>query len=113
MVASGKVVKRCRLEAGEPAARARSSPREASKLLPGSKYVTLSFVMPIFIELFSYIMDQTNVQDDVKVALTQSHSVLSKYYEFSDDCPFYLASVILDPRCKAKYLIQSNSLRLL
>jgi hypothetical protein len=76
---------------------------EATKLLSGSKYVTLSLVMPIFIELFSHIeevMEQENVQQDVKVALSRSHSVLSKYYEFSNHSPFYLAAVVLDPRFK-------------
>jgi hypothetical protein len=74
---------------------------EATKLLSGDKYVTLTLVMPAFIELFSYIesvMVKAVVSNSVKEALTQSHSVLFKYYEFSDDCIFYLAAMILDPQ---------------
>jgi hypothetical protein len=84
---------------------------KATELLSGDKYMTLSLVMPTFIELFSYIecvMIQDNVSNIVKEALSNSHSVLSKYYGFSDDTTFYLAAVILDPRFKAQYLIDKE-----
>ena len=84
---------------------------EATTLLSGSKYITLSMVMPTFIELFTYIetvMEREDIQLDVKLAFSHSHTVLSKYYEFSDDSSFYLAAVILDPRFKAKYLIDKQ-----
>jgi len=83
---------------------------EASKLLSGDKYVTLSMVMPTFIELFSYIksvIKKPGVSLQIKQTLTNAHSILSKYYAFSGDSMFYLA-VILDPRFKAQYLIDKE-----
>jgi len=62
-------------------------------------YVTLSLVMPTFIEVFSSIecvMIQDNILNIVKEALSNSHSVLSKYCGFSDNTTFYLAAVVLD-----------------
>ena len=80
---------------------------ESSRLLSGSKYPTLSLVMPAYIELFTYIenqMSRDEVSQMVKEALTDSHSILSKYYNFTDDSVYYLGSVILDPRFKLEYL---------
>jgi len=84
---------------------------EASKLLSGDKYVTLSMVMPTFIELFSYIksvIKKPGVSLQIKQTLTNAHSILSKYYAFFDDYMFYLAAVILDPRFKVQYLIDKE-----
>ena len=86
---------------------------EATKLLSGSKYITLSMVIPTFIELFTYIetvTEREDIQLDVKLALPHSHTVLSKYYEFSDDSSFYLAAVILDPRSKANIWSTNKSM---
>jgi zinc finger BED domain-containing protein 1 (E3 SUMO-protein ligase ZBED1) len=76
---------------------------EATKLLSGDKYVTLSMVMPTFIELFTYIenaMNNDDVLNRIKEVLTKAHQVSSKYYEFSDDSIFYLSVVVLDLRFK-------------
>jgi hypothetical protein len=63
--------------------------------------------MPAFIEMFTYIENQmknSEVSLRIKEALTMSHKVLSKYYNFTDDSIFYIASVVLDPRFKVEYL---------
>ena len=73
--------------------------------------MTLSMVMPTFIGLFSYIesvIKKPGVSLQIKQTLTNAHSILSKYYAFSDDSMFYLAAVILDPRFKAQYLIDKE-----
>jgi hypothetical protein len=65
---------------------------EASKLMSGENYPTLSYVIPIFIELFSYIERHVaNAEDEnpMKDALTATHAVLSKYYSFTDDSSYY------------------------
>ena len=75
--------------------------------MSGEKYPTLSLVMPIFIELFSYIENKVRMESediDIKVALSAAHSVLAKHFSFMDDSPFYLLSVLLDPRFKSAYL---------
>jgi len=80
---------------------------ECTKLASGSHYVTLSMIMPAFIELFTYIESRTadnSVNERIKIALTKAHKILGKYYNFTDDSIYYLAAVILDPRFKAEYL---------
>ena len=83
----------------------------ASQLLSGGSYPTLSFVMPVFIELFSYIENEVaNCSSDyrMKQALSAAHCVLAKYYSFTDDSVFYLLTVLLDPRFKKIYLIRKG-----
>jgi hypothetical protein len=61
---------------------------EVTKLLSGDKYMTLSLVMPTFIELFSYIeciMIQDNVSNIMKEAL--SNSLLIQYCPSIMDFP--------------------------
>jgi hypothetical protein len=80
---------------------------ESTRLISGNSYPTLSLVMPAFIEMFTYIENQmknSEVSLRIKEALTMSHKVLSKYYNFTDDSIFYIASVVLDPRFKVEYL---------
>eukprot|EP00474_Spongospora_subterranea_P005608 CRZ06066.1 hypothetical protein [Spongospora subterranea] len=78
----------------------------ASKLMSGEKYPTLSFVMPIFIELFTFIERQVQIplDDPMLGPLNAAHAVLAKYYSFTDDSHYYLLAVLLDPRFKTKYL---------
>jgi hypothetical protein len=79
----------------------------ATKLISGTKYPTLALVMPLFIELFSYIEAQVSAlspDDPIAIALSKAHEVMSKYYTFTDDSAFYLLSVLLDPRFKNVYL---------
>ena len=83
----------------------------ASKMMSGKKYPTLSYVMPIFIELFTSIEREsaTSSDDDPMAApLAAAHKMLSKYYSFSDDSPYYLIAVLLEPRFKRKYLEQKG-----
>jgi hypothetical protein len=84
---------------------------DASKLLSGNSYTTLSLVMPVYIETFKYIESEVK-RDDLsekeQIALTNAHQVLSKYYAFTDDCPVYIASLLLDPRFKSQYLVENG-----
>jgi hypothetical protein len=79
--------------------------------MSGENYPTLSYVMPIFVELFFYIKRHVaNVEDEnpMKDALTAAHAVLSKYYSFTDDSSYYLLFNMLDPRFKKTYLEQKE-----
>jgi hypothetical protein len=72
-------------------------------MMSGEKYPTLSFVMPVLIELFSFIEHQVDLapdDDQMKDPLSAVHSVLAKYYSFTDNSPYYLLAVLLDPRFK-------------
>ena len=83
----------------------------ASQLLSGGSYPTLSFVMPVFIELFSYIereVENLSRTDPMRDPLSEAHRVLAKYYSFTDDSVFYLLAVLLDPRFKTTFLIRKG-----
>ena len=84
---------------------------KATNSSSGSKYPTLNEVLPIFITLFCHIereIGKDDVDEVVKEALTEAHKVLAKYYSFSDDAPFYIASVLLDPRIKKSVFINAR-----
>jgi hypothetical protein len=79
----------------------------ASNMMSGGTYPTLSLVMPVFIELFTFIekeSEKCSEIDDLKEPLGAAHGVLAKYFSFTDDSPYYLYAVLLDPRFKKTYL---------
>jgi hypothetical protein len=56
-------------------------------------------VDPNFKELFSYIKSQVGLLQDgypMKNVLTAEHTVLSKFYSFTDSSAYYLLSVLFD-----------------
>ena len=53
-------------------------------------------------------MSRPDIPIKIKEVLPKAYSVLSKFYEFSDDYISYLAAVILDPRFKAQYLVSRD-----
>eukprot|EP00474_Spongospora_subterranea_P007798 CRZ08256.1 hypothetical protein [Spongospora subterranea] len=74
--------------------------------MSGEKYPTLSLTMPVFIELFAYLEAEVENTKDGQLnnALCAAHACLAKYYTFTDDSPFYLLAVLLDPRFKKSFL---------
>jgi hypothetical protein len=56
----------------------------------------------VFMELFAYIETEcVKIEhEQLKNALSAAHASLTKYYSFTDDSPFYLLAVLLDPRFK-------------
>src|SRR5689334_18382988 len=61
---------------------------EASTMMSGAKYPTLSLVMPLFVELFTFIegqLESAGQYDELKEPLTVAHTSLAKYYSFTDD----------------------------
>ena len=80
---------------------------EASIMMSGEKYPTLSLSMLVFIELFTFIESKVHNDNDsygMNAALSAAHGVLAKYYSSTDDSCYYILSVLLDPRFKATYL---------
>lgn len=53
-----------------------------SRILSGSKYVSLSLVMPEFIEIFTYVesmVKEPHIDVRIKEVFTNAYSILSKY----------------------------------
>jgi len=80
---------------------------EATKMMSAEKHPTILLVMPLFIELFSYIqyqVENTPQDGQMKGSLTAFHTVLAKYYSFIVDSLYYHLTVQLDSIFKKIHL---------
>lgn len=80
-----------------------------TKLIEGTKYPTLSYVVPLYNKLMDLVEDwernkkkSNETREGAKAALAK----LSKYY--NETTPIYLVCTVLDPRLKLDYFVENG-----